>query len=167
MKTIVSTRAYCWEQGTFSRWLSNDGAFSCYAVEQPWVPDPSGHPGGLPFHSCVPEGSYLVFRTTRPKFGDCFVLVNEDLGIYEWPHPNGRDSCLIHEGNVKDNVEGCNAVGNKLGVLNINGFAWAVLESNTQPDGALRRLHRYIGDDQVFHLSICANTPNACAMPIK
>ena len=37
-------------------------------IEQPWTPNPNGAPGGKPFESCVPDGTYRlagIYRLRR------------------------------------------------------------------------------------------------------
>jgi len=45
-------------------------------------------------------------------------VVNEDMGIYEWPHKDAkRDLILIHTANTMDQLAGCIAPGDRFGGL--------------------------------------------------
>lgn len=119
-------------EGTFGNIFGANGTeFRAETVEDPWNDN-------QPFKSCIPDGTYIAKRTTRPKHGECWVLINPNLGITEWPTPGMRDSCLIHIANSMKDVEGCIGLGNRRGVLRYPGDPkdyWAVLESG----GAIKR----------------------------
>ncbi len=81
-----------------------------HSLEQPDL-------GNKPFHSCVPQGEYDLRPFTSPKYGECFIMVNEDLNVYEFEDSPGRpDSgrylCLfVHKGNFVRNFQGCVGAG--------------------------------------------------------
>jgi Family of unknown function (DUF5675) len=134
---------FCYsEMGTFG--IIQDSNFKSYTVEDPWKNNAKNI-------SCIPEGVYQCKRTSRPKHGNTFVIINEDLGIAEYPKPGMRDSCLIHVANTILDVEGCIGLGNTLGCLGSN---WAVLASGTIPDGAVRRFMQYMEGEDEFQLTI-------------
>ena len=70
-----------------------------------------------PFKSCVPLGVYEMIPWKSPKFGDVFIIVNEDLNVYEYYDSenrpdNGRYKCLyFHRGNKSINFTGCGGAG--------------------------------------------------------
>jgi hypothetical protein len=91
--------------GTFK--LGDD---TWHSLEQPDL-------GNLPFRSCVPLGEYELRPFTSPKYGACFIMVNEDLNVYEFEHSEGRPDdgrylCLfVHRGNWAKNFKGCCGAG--------------------------------------------------------
>lgn len=127
MRMILERFCYS-DMGTFGR-LKVDG-FECYTVEQPWR-------NNEPFKSCVPEGPYLVKRTSTPAHSNTFVLINEDLDVYEHKQGKGRYAILIHVGNNIHDVVGCIAPGDKLGYLD---QLWAVYNSKNTYQELDRRL---------------------------
>lgn len=83
-------------------------------VERPWVKNPDGK-GGLPFESCIPDGTYRVRAYTRPSGKKAFILSNADNGVFEQQEDmegaTGRYLILIHSGNTVADVVGCIAPG--------------------------------------------------------
>ncbi len=73
--------------------------------------------GNLPYKSCVPMGIYDLIPFVSPKYGSCFVMVNEDLNVYQYEGSegrpeNGRFLCLfVHRGNFVRNFQGCVGAG--------------------------------------------------------
>lgn len=64
--------------------------------------------GNQPNVSCVPEGEYLLKRSTFHRGGyPCFQLFSP--GGSEIP---GRTLVKVHRGNVADDVQGCVVLGN-------------------------------------------------------
>ena len=106
--------------GTFGKLYAPD--FTCWTVERPWA-------GNEPNVSCIPpeplEGNSCIYplKTTHFHRGGYDTMEVADVP--------GRSKILIHRGNVSGNVEGCIAVGMKLGAY---GGAWAVLDSKTALD---------------------------------
>lgn len=129
MKMILERFCYS-DMGTFGRLTVNN--FECFTVEQPWN-------NNEPFKSCVPEGPYLVKRTSTPNHAKTFILINEDLDVYEFKQGKGRYAILIHIGNTIDDVVGCIAPGKRLGYLNQK---WAVFDSRD----AYRELDMKLGE---------------------
>ena len=82
------------------------------------------HPYGVPFHSCVPAGLYRAKRIHSQRFGETFVLINRDLGVYHHEREveaagGGRFLCYFgHVGNLAQNVQGCMGLGLYFGELN-------------------------------------------------
>lgn len=90
-------------------WL--DDQLICYTIEQPW-----NH--NLPYQSCVPAGAYELKPWSSTKHPNSYVLINEDLNVFEHenPHdPTSRFACLIHVANWAHNVQGCIGPGLSLG----------------------------------------------------
>ena len=90
------------------------GQQSFQTIERPWVKN-NEFAGGLPFESCVPDGTYRLRAYTRPSGKKAFILSNSELGVYEQaedrPHDKGRYLILIHPGNTTADVVGCIAPG--------------------------------------------------------
>ncbi len=86
-------------------------------VGQPWKKNPNGAKGGLPFHSCVPDGMYQLLPHISPTKGAVYLLFNTRLGVHIFPEHHekdfGRDLCLLPVGNYPDDVQGCFALGLK------------------------------------------------------
>ena len=138
MKEFTLTRFCYGEMGTFGKL---EGAnFSSFTVEDPWK-------NNAPNKSCIPEGIYQAKRTSRPKHGNTFVLINEELKIAEFPKLGMRDSCLIHTANTIIDVEGCIGFGERLGCLGSN---WAVLDSVS----AIKRFMNLMDKEQEFKITI-------------
>jgi len=98
-----------------TRGVLNVGNQSFQTIERPWVKNPAG-PGGLPFESCIPDGTYHLRHYTRPSGKKAFILSNADRGVYESDeervdHSWGRYLILIHPGNTVEDVVGCIAPG--------------------------------------------------------
>lgn len=95
------------------------GDWDCWTIEQPWVR--WNYPGGKPFDSCVPDGTYTLLPYLRPSGEQAFILVNPDLGVHfeksDRPGGNGRYLCLIHAANYAADVEGCIGPGRKRLIL--------------------------------------------------
>lgn len=104
--------------GTFT--LGED---TWHSLEQPWQ-------NNTPYRSCVPPGEYELRPYTSPKYGSCYIMVNEDLNVFEFEHsegrpdgteideetgliiPAGRFLCLfVHKGNWVRNFMGCVGAG--------------------------------------------------------
>ncbi len=77
-------------------------------LERPWRSDA---PGGVPFESCVPDGTYSLVPHTRRNDDAVFALWNPDLHVYytdeERSGRPGRYLILIHAGNFVDDGVGC------------------------------------------------------------
>lgn len=77
-------------------------------IERPWI---EGYPGGKPYESCVPAGTYDLRLHARSSGAVVVALVNEDLGVYylekDMPAEGGRFLILMHIANWVKNVVGC------------------------------------------------------------
>lgn len=94
------------------------GDFSCFTVERPWV-------NNQPRVSCIPDGMYSAIWHNSPRFGRTIAIVGGSVSLS--PSPNHqRSAILIHQGNTMDELLGCIAVGDSLGMVN---GRWAVLNS--------------------------------------
>ena len=87
--------------------------FECYTLEDAYLGDETKVPG----KSCIPCGDYHVELRARPKFkGEerpvIFTRKEGDLYIIESPLKKVRFvHCMLHEGNVPEETEGCPLVG--------------------------------------------------------
>lgn len=83
-----------------------------YTLERPWRP---GLPGGMPFVSCIPDGSYSLLRHARPNGDRVLALRNPGCGVWyskaNVPDSGGRYLILLHAANRVDEVQGCIAPG--------------------------------------------------------
>ena len=138
MMELLLTRFAYSDMGTFGKLEAPN--FICFTVEDPWNNNESSK-------SCIPEGDYQAKRTSRPKHGNTFVLINEELGIAEYPKLGMRDSCLIHVANTTLDVEGCIGLGETLGCLGSN---WAILNST----GMVKKFMMYMEGTDEFQLRI-------------
>jgi hypothetical protein len=81
-----------------------------HSLEQPDL-------GNLPFRSCVPLGEYELHPFDSPKYGPTFIMVNEDLNVWEFEDSAGRPDdgrylCLfVHRGNYVRIFQGCSGAG--------------------------------------------------------
>tara|TARA_Y100000310_G_C20700807_1_gene829687 strand:- start:1080 stop:1517 length:438 start_codon:yes stop_codon:yes gene_type:complete len=89
--------------GTFGTLYSHDGRVICRTVEREWLDN-------KPSISCVPEGMYELEWTNSPRFGECFALVNEQLGV-SVSGDTTRTHILIHAANYPNELQGCIAPG--------------------------------------------------------
>ena len=64
-------------------------------LERPRVEDINGSPGVMPYLSCVPRGTYECEKVYSKRFGEVFVLVNPDLGVYKDKMETGRFRCYL------------------------------------------------------------------------
>lgn len=83
-------------------------------IERPWIKNPAG-PGGTPFESCIPDGTYQLHSYMRPSGKKAFILSGSDQGVFEQEadmgNSIGRYLILIHPGNTTADVVGCIAPG--------------------------------------------------------
>jgi len=89
-----------------------DDGSRLFTIERPWR---SSAPGGMPFESCVPDGTYSLVPHVRSNGDEVFALWNPDLHVWHTPQERngrpGRDLILIHAGNRIDDIVGCVAPG--------------------------------------------------------
>ena len=107
-------------------------------VERPWIRNPDGA-GGLPFESCIPDGTYNLSPYTRPSGKKAFILSNPELGVWQQDEDRthsewGRYLVLIHPGNTVEDVVGCIAPG-------LTGYDKTVGSSRN----AMLKLHELLG----------------------
>jgi hypothetical protein len=97
-----------------TRGVLHVGNHTFQTIERPWIKNSDG-PGGLPFESCIPDGTYRLRAYTRPSGKKSFILSNSDHGVYEQQEDmggaTGRYLILIHVGNTIADVVGCIAPG--------------------------------------------------------
>ena len=110
--SILTLERYSYSETETEGWLWLDDRTRLHSIERPWRP---GSPGGLPFVSCVPDGTYDLEPFLRPNGDEVLLLRNADLGVYkdqtEVPAEGGRYLILIHKANRSDEVAGCIAPG--------------------------------------------------------
>lgn len=121
MKTVTLHRTYF---ETHTAGIIPFGNENIYTVERPWIcEDPEDTRGGLPFKSCIPEGTYEIRRFKRSNGDIVWSLENDSLGVFvrkgDRLYDTDRYACLIHSANRADQVVGCIAPG--LGALNRSG----------------------------------------------
>jgi len=84
-----------------------------FTMERPWIKHT--YPGGTPFKSCIPDGTYSVEPFTRANGDEVIALVNHSLGVYlradDRPNEQGRYEILLHSANWADQLAGCIAPG--------------------------------------------------------
>ena len=97
-----------------TRGVLHVGNHTFQTIERPWVKNSDG-PGGTPFESCIPDGTYRMRAFTRPSGKKAFILSNADHGVFEQQEDMegaaGRYLILIHVGNTTADVVGCIAPG--------------------------------------------------------
>ena len=119
------------------------GSLRLATIEQPWVPNPNGSPGGKPFQSCIPDGMYRLTYFERPNGDDAYIIYNPDLGVYRSPHDveagKGRYLCLFHKANWAHQVHGCVAPGMRREALArpMDGFTAPAVRSSGTAMGKL------------------------------
>jgi len=104
-------RAYL-PQGTFSD-LSIDGEYFCHTVEPPWKNNKS-------MISCISEGIYSLSPHISPKYGACFIVHNENLGVTKYKNTIMRWGILLHPANWPYQLNGCIAPVKQLLVIGGN-----------------------------------------------
>ncbi|UTM59214.1 DUF5675 family protein [Photobacterium sp. CCB-ST2H9] len=117
MKNFILKRRY-FEHGTYGTLHREDGSTVCCMVERPFLNNKKGE-------SCVPEGTYTLYPHQSPKFGNCYALEAESLGVTRYG-PSQRTHILIHKANSPSQLQGCLAPGVDFGFV---GNEWAVLNS--------------------------------------
>jgi len=98
-----------------TRGVLHVGNHAFQTIEQEWHKNTAG-PGGLPFESCIPDGTYRLHSHMRPSGKKAFILSSTDCGVYESDGDRvdsswGRYLVLIHPGNTTADVVGCIAPG--------------------------------------------------------
>lgn len=117
------------EFGTFSYLYRPDGSKVCAFVER-------ADKNNAPNVSCVPEGTYRWLPHESPKFGSCYALEAETLGVTRYG-PSLRTYILTHKANKPEQLEGCLAPGVDFGILDGD---WAVLNSTAAFNALMQEL---------------------------
>lgn len=125
----VLRRRY-FEFGTFSYLYRQDGSKVCAMVER-------ADNNNAPNVSCIPEGTYRWLPHESPKFGSCYALEAETLGVTRYG-PSLRTHILTHKANLPEQLEGCMAPGVAFGIL---GNDWAVLNSTAAFNALMQELN--------------------------
>ncbi|WP_087022452.1 DUF5675 family protein [Thaumasiovibrio subtropicus] len=137
MRTLTLRRRY-FDDGTFATLHSKNGEQLCATVERPWQ-------NNTPRKSCIPEGTYRLIPHTSPKFGECYALEANTLGVTRYG-PSLRTHILIHAANLPSQLQGCIAPGEGFGVINNQ---WGVINSRN----AFNKLMAYL-DNKEWQLII-------------
>ena len=110
MKLILERFCYSDLNTQGKLWLEDDTFL--WTLERPWLP---GMSGGMPFESCIPDGTYKLLSHMRPSGEKVYALHNPELGVYytdqERAGRAGRYLILIHSANWVEQVVGCIAPG--------------------------------------------------------
>jgi len=89
------------------------GEKAFFTLERPWIKH--SEKGGLPFKSCVPDGTYDLIPFTRANGDEVYALANAELGVWvrkeDRPNGWGRYEILIHPANWASQLGGCIAPG--------------------------------------------------------
>lgn len=99
MSDVLILRGPSTEHGTFGRLLT--AGFECYTLERPWLDNKSSV-------SSIPAGKYTCLWTYSPRFKKRVYLVD---GV------PARSGIRIHPANLSSQLNGCIALGEKLGVI--------------------------------------------------
>lgn len=135
------TRQAYFPWGTFG--ILTVGGRQWAIVEQPWR-------NNEPFRSCVPEGSFECVSHKSPRFGQCFALVGDGVGINQGD--GHRWGILIHSANWPDQLQGCLAPGKSLQPIPAGGREWPQSLGVTQSRQAMQEMISELPD--FWHLSI-------------
>lgn len=100
MERVVLERLESGDQGTFGR--IHTRGLTLFTVERPWLENRSNV-------SCIPTGIYRCVWTYSPRFNRKMYLVD---GV-----PN-RSGVRFHSANLASQLNGCVALGEKMGWLN-------------------------------------------------
>ena len=119
------------------------GTLQWSIAEQPWR-------NNEPFKSCIPEGSYECLKHRSPKFGECFILVGDGVGVNQGDAH--RYAILIHPANWPDQLQGCMAPGLSLQPIPAGGREWPRSLGVTQSRQAMQEMLSVLPD--IWHLNI-------------
>ncbi len=149
MKKLIHYR-WCNSQvmGVFGSVYYND-QFICNFVEQPWRDN-------RPYKSCIPAGLYKLIEY-MPKserlrrYGLTFAYLNQNKNVFVEKHDRQcniqRFACILHPANTADELRGCTAYGERLGVI---GDKWAIKNSRIATD----KIKALIRDEGITHIDI-------------
>lgn len=115
MSTYHLKRRY-FKHGTYSELLFK-GDHVCCVTERPNL-------NNKPSESCIPEGEYTMEPHNSPKFGYCYIIHCDQLGVGK--SSGLRTHILIHKGNVPSDVQGCLVPGKDFGFVK---GEWGVVNS--------------------------------------
>ena len=138
--------------------MLNDGT-TFATIEQPWVPNPSGALGGLPFKSCVPDGMYRMTPHVSKSKGNVFIFWNPENGVWKFPQDHletgddGRDVCYMHSANWASQLEGCIAPGLARMCMTPRGTTTS-MPAVASSGATMERLHKALGGSRQHILSI-------------
>lgn len=128
MKHLTLKRRY-FKHGTYSTLHREDGSQICCVAERPWL-------NNAPSQSCVLEGEYYLHPHQSPRFGQCYALEAETLGVTR-SGPSLRTHILIHKANSPQDLQGCLAPGTEFGFV---GGEWAVVNSTAAFNNLMQEL---------------------------
>jgi hypothetical protein len=137
--TLIRQGYFPW--GTYG--VLTVGALQWSIVEQPWN-------NNEPFRSCIPEGHYECCKHTSPKFGRCFALIGEGVGLNKGDAH--RYAILIHPANWPDQLHGCLAPGKSIQPIPAGGREWPRSLGVTQSQLAMQEMLGALPD--IWHLDI-------------
>jgi len=118
-----------------------------WTIERSWIK--GERKGGMPFKSCIPDGEYQLVPFERSNGDVVPALVNHDLGVHL--HSGPRTACLIHSGNVVDDVVGCIAPGLARVVTEFRGKTQVMV---TNSRAAMAEIGRLMPFDETHTLTI-------------
>jgi hypothetical protein len=110
--TTLTLERYCYSETETEGIIKLPNGKKIYTLERPWR---TGAPGGVPFESSVPDGSYKLISHIRPNGDEVLALWNPDNSVYytdqERAGQPGRYLILIHAANWVEQIVGCIAPG--------------------------------------------------------
>jgi hypothetical protein len=137
--TLIRQAYFPW--GTFG--VLEVGRHKWAIAEPPWL-------NNEPFKSCIPEGGYECVSHKSPRFGPCFALVGDGVGINQGDAH--RYAILIHSANFPDQLQGCLAPGKSLQPIPIGGREWPRSLGVTQSRQAMQEIVSSL--PEIWHLEI-------------
>lgn len=118
-------------QGTFGEWTIGD--LKVKTIEREWL-------NNRRMVSCIPAGAYQLVPHTRPNGDEVYAVVNETLGIYQYPNDDAvRDLILVHTANKQAELAGCIAPGAQFFGLK---YSFAVSDSSLTMSAIKEQLGR-------------------------
>lgn len=122
-------------EGTFGKLIFPDGTeyFTC---ENPWKDN-------RPYVSCIPSGVYYLEQRHSPVVRR--TSGGEFLEGWEVTEVRDRSYIMIHPGNWPEDVEGCIAVGKRLGITQNKQGKWSlsVLDSREAFREIMEKMDEY------------------------
>lgn len=109
MKITLLRVAHNSEFGTLG--ILTVGGKQFYTVEQDWE-------NNQPNISCIPNGEYYLQPYDSQRFGKCYIMHNESLGVAKYrTRTSARFGCLMHSANTASQLRGCIAPGLAFGMI--------------------------------------------------